>query len=305
MGLLETYAIVVAGQAALLCLAAYMASQAPFRAERGFAWPDVGDLRPMLPMFALYWAVIGVHMLSVRLDPTVTAWVGRDFAQALYNVEGDAVAGFQGFSSAPLDAILLGAYLYGYPFMIYFAPLFYLVHRDARALRLAALSFAVLYALTLPFYLLAPVSNPWQVAGEPWYQGRAVAFRLGELWPDIVPSYWTFTTANNEMPSLHAAISAMAAMVAWRSGYKRFAALAGSFAVLIPFASFYLGVHWLLDAVVGEAFAVVAVLAGSKLAARAARSPAEVLQPEGGASAPAGNAGPAFSAPAGSGPGKL
>lgn len=267
MGLL-TWALVGLGHLALLGAALLLTSQAPLRSGRGFAWPQAGQLRPLAALFALYWGVIAVHMVLVQLDPALTAWVGRDYARVLYDVEGDAVAAFQGVQHPALDVVVLGAYMFGYPFMIYFAPFFYLLHRDRRALRLAALSFAVLYALTLPFYVLAPVSNPWQVAHEPWYQGRAVSFRLGELWPDIVDSYWRFTTPNNELPSLHAAISAMTTMVAWKLGYRRFAGFAACFAAAIPLASFYLGVHWLLDALVGEAFALMAVAAGLKLSAR-------------------------------------
>ncbi|HEV8359888.1 MAG TPA: phosphatidylglycerophosphatase, partial [Candidatus Thermoplasmatota archaeon] len=45
--------------------------------------------------------------------------------------------------------------------------------------------------------------------------------------------------------------------------------VAGVFALLIPIASFYLGVHWIVDALVGEAFAVLAVAVGVKLLHRA------------------------------------
>lgn len=269
MGLELTWAAIAAGHTVLIGTATYLASQSPFRTQQRFAWPKRPEVEPVLAMFALYWAVIAVHIVLVKLDPAATAWLGRDYAQALYNIEGSSVAWFQSFSHPALDAVFLVAYLFGYPFMIYFAPLFYLAHRDARAMKLAAFSFVALYAFTIPFYVFMPISNPWAVAGEPWYQGQAVAFRLGELWPDIVPSYWQFTTPNNELPSLHAAISCMTALVAWRAGYRRFAAIAGLFAVLIPIASFSMGVHWIIDAVVGEAFAVTAVAVGAWALARA------------------------------------
>lgn len=265
---LLTWAAVAVGHSVLAGAAVHVASQPPFRAGRAFALPAVPDLKPLWGFFLLYAGVIGVHMLGVLLDPAATAWVGKDYAPLLYGIEGDAVAWFQAAQHPVLDAVFLVAYMFGYPFMIYFAPVFYLLHRDRRALRLAALAFVVLYALTIPFYVFMPISNPWAVAAEPWYQGRAVEFRLGELWPDIVDSYWRFTTPNNEMPSLHAAISAMTAMVAYVAGYRRFALFAGAFAVLIPVASFYMGVHWMLDAVVGEAFAVTAVVVAVKVADR-------------------------------------
>jgi hypothetical protein len=263
-------AAVLLGQLTLLALATFGTSQAPLRGAHPLRlrWPKVPELTPLLAFFGLYWAVIVVHVIGVQVDPAITAWTGADYARALYDIEGDAVSWFQTLRHPALEAVFLAAYIFGYPFMIYFAPLFYLAHRDGRALKLAALSFAVLYALTLPFYLFAPISNPWAVSGEPWYQGQAVTFHLGELWPDITQSYWQFTTPNNELPSLHAAISAMTALVAWRAGYRRFAMFAGVFAALIPVASFAMGVHWILDAIVGEAFAVIAVLAGSRLATR-------------------------------------
>jgi PAP2 superfamily protein len=275
-----TLAALALGHVSLVGGTALYASQHPLRVERAFAWPRAPELEPLVRLFGLYWGVIAVHLALVQLDPAATAWVGRDYAQALYGIEGSSVAWFQSFRAPALDVIFLVAYLFGYPFMIYFAPLFYLAHRDARALRLAALSFVALYALTIPFYVLMPISNPWAVAGQAWYQGTPVDFRLGQLWPDIVPSYWQFTTPNNEMPSLHAAISCMTALVAWRAGYRRFALVAGAFAVLIPVASFYMGVHWILDAVVGEAFAVAAVAIGAWVATRA-RTPSASAAPGG------------------------
>lgn len=269
MAALEAWTAVVLGHTALVAGTAYYASQSPFRAAPRFAFPTTAELRPLLPLFAMYWAVIVVHLVGVRLDGALTAIVSADYAQSLYGLEGSSVAWFQSFTHPALDAVFSGAYLFGYPFMIYFAPVFYLLHRDARALKLAAVSFVVLYALTLPFYIFVPISNPWAVAGQPWYHGPAVEFRLGALWPDLVPSYWTFTSPNNELPSLHAAISCMTALVAWRAGYRRFAYVAGVFALLIPIASFYLGVHWIVDALVGEAFAVLAVAVGVKLLHRA------------------------------------
>lgn len=265
---LQTWATVVAGHAVLISATLLWASQRPLRGSPSWAWPAPKDLEPLWGMALLYFGVIGVHMVGVLLDPMLTAWVGQDYAQTLYGIEGDAVAWFQFDRHPVLDAVFLVAYMFGYPFMIYFAPLFYLAHRDRKALRTAALAFVVLYALTLPFYVFFPASNPWAVADAAWYQGREVEFRLGVLWPDIVDSYWRFTTPNNEMPSLHAAISAMTAMVAYVSGYRRFAVVAGTFAVLIPIASFYMGVHWLLDAVVGEAFAILAVAAAVRYANR-------------------------------------
>jgi hypothetical protein len=263
-----TLAALVAGHLALIGLALFVASKPPLRQGRALAWPTPEELKPLWGALALYAGVIAIHLVGVRLDPWFTQLVGQDYAHAVFNVEGDAVSAFQAVRNPVLDAVFLVAYMFGYPFMIYAAPLFYLAHRDLRALKLAALSFVVLYALTLPFYIALPISNPWAVATQPWYHGRAVAFNLGQLWPDIVSSYWQFTTPNNELPSLHAAISCMTALVAWKAGYKRWAMIAGTFAVLIPIASFYMGVHWILDAVVGEAFAVASVAAGWKLATR-------------------------------------
>lgn len=267
---LFTWAQVVAGHLVLMALALTLTALPPLRGATrlSFAWPTAAELRPLWPFALVYAGVIGVHMVGVLLDPALTAMVGRDYAPLLYGIEGDAVASFQEVRHPALDAVFLAAYMFGYPFMIYFAPIFYLLHRDLRALRLAAVAFVVLYALTLPFYVLMPISNPWAVAGEPWYQGRVVEFRLGQLWPDMVSSYWQFTTPNNEMPSLHAALSTMTALVAFAAGHKRFALFAGVFAVLIPISSFAMGVHWILDAVVGEVFAVIAVAVAVRYADR-------------------------------------
>lgn len=257
-------AVILGGHAALIALSLGALSQAPLRTARTrLRFPRRGELEPLVPAFALVLLVLCVQFIEVRSDAWVTQHAALDVTRQVYGVEGGAVAWFQAATPPWLADVWLAAYLFGYPFLIYFTPLFLLLHRDARGLALFALAFAALYAMALPFYLFLPVQDPWIASGMPWYHGRPIAFMLQERWPSIVPLYWQMTTPNNVIPSLHAGISALCAIVAWKAGYRRFAALAGAFAAAIPFASFYVGVHWLMDPLI--AYAMVAVAVGAAL----------------------------------------
>lgn len=250
------------GHVVLVAFSLLLLSDAPLRRGGRLHWPGPEELRPLLPACAVFLGVIAVHFAEVRLDAWATGSLGLDLTPQVYGLEGDTVAALQaGQLPVAVQGLLLLVYLYGYPFLIYFTPLFLLLHRDREGLALFALGFAALYAMTLPFYLFLPVDDPWLASQQPWYHGRPIAFMLQQAWPAIVPAYWQFTTPNNVLPSLHAGISALCALVAWRSGHRRFAALAAFFAVLIPPASFYVGVHWLVDpllayAMVGVAYAL-------------------------------------------------
>jgi membrane-associated phospholipid phosphatase len=49
------------------------------------------------------------------------------------------------------------------------------------------------------------------------------------------------------------------ATTAWIKKYEKYAIVATIFAISIPLATLYFGVHWLMDILFGEIFAIAAV----------------------------------------------
>lgn len=55
------------------------------------------------------------------------------------------------------------------------------------------------------------------------------------------------------------------AYTAWIRDYRRYKYVALLFAVSIPIATLYLGIHWLTDVVAGEAIALITILLAMKI----------------------------------------
>jgi hypothetical protein len=268
---------VAVGHALLAGVSIFLLSEAPLRTAKGLRWPTLDEVKGHRLAIGVVLAVIVVHFAAVALDPWVTANLAYDATRDVWALEGNLVASFQnGWTPAWLEPVWLLAYLFGYPFLIYFTPLFLLFHNRREGLLRYGLAFGALYAMTIPFYLFVPVQNPWIAASLPWWDGPPVLFMLQERWPGIVPLFWGFTTSNNVLPSLHAGISLLCAVVAWREGLRKFALLAGFFALAIPPASFWVGVHWVLDPLVAYVMVAASLVLADRYAPRIAGWAGEV-----------------------------
>lgn len=214
----------------------------------------------------LFLIVSAIHMLEVKIDPIVTSKYSLDFTRFIYNLEGDIVGVFQLWTNPFLDYYLVFVYMIGFPFLIYFTPALFILSKDLKGLKMAVVAYAVIVAVALPFYLFFPVNDTWWASQNySWYAGRAIVFRLPQIWPGVTDQFFRFTTINNCFPSLHCCLSMAMAGIAWLRRYKRFAIVATSIAVSIPIATLYLGIHWFTDVVVGEFLALAAICISYKI----------------------------------------
>jgi len=221
------------------------------------------EMYPYVVPFTLFYLTLIFHLILVQIDPFVTGYFNLDFTHVIYAIEGSTVSIFQGWSNPILDYYFVFIYIFGYSFLIYFTPVFYSLSRDFSALWLTVITYATITLLVLPFFLFFPVHDTWWASQNyEWYQGDVIIFRLKAIWPDIINPFFTFTDINNCFPSLHCGISAIIAVIAWMRHYRRYALISTVFALSIPFATLYLGIHWLTDIVFGELFAVLALIVG-------------------------------------------
>lgn len=275
----------VAGHLLLAAFAFLFLTQPPFWRSRRWDVPDPDFVKRCAPFIALFFGLLFLHLTEVAIDVDLAAMLGADYTQAMFRFEGDFVAGFQSVTHPVLDVFLTGVYVFTYPFLIYFTPLFLILHRDRKNLAMYCVAFFAGYMMTLPFFLFLTMHDPWNASTQAWYAGRPIEFRLQTLWPEFIDSYFKFTSPNNELPSLHSQLSAMVAGVSWLAGYRRYAIFATFCAALIPLSSLYLGVHWITDIAVAELFAAVSVAAGFYARRHFADAPTRSPTPSPGAPA--------------------
>lgn len=122
--------------------------------------------------------------------------------------------------------------------------------------------FAVIinYLIAIPFYLLFPVNEAWS------YLPAGVSFRMLEAFPNFNTLYRPLSGIDNCFPSLHTSISVTMAILAIRSGNRRWAIVTSLSAAIIVYSIFYLGIHWLTDMVGGVILAALASTLGLRWA---------------------------------------
>ncbi|MCC3376934.1 phosphatase PAP2 family protein [Cohnella sp. REN36] len=121
------------------------------------------------------------------------------------------------------------------------------------------------YLIAMPFFLLLPVNEAWHVAPQ-------IRFLMLDVYPEFESQYRRLSGLDNCFPSLHTAISVTTALIALRSGRRKWALLAWLHAGAILFSIFYLGIHWATDMLAGIALAAVASATGWAVGGWAARA---------------------------------
>jgi membrane-associated phospholipid phosphatase len=147
-----------------------------------------------------------------------------------------------------------------------------------------------LVALLLTFYLglalaaLIPTAPPWLAAesGEITGVARLLPEFIARINGDAFEQGHRVAGGNEvaAMPSLHMAITVVAALVLWRSRWQ-FRAIGPIYAASMGFALVYLGEHYAIDVVAGTATALVAWKAASFIAelSRLRETKSTVLRP--------------------------
>lgn len=105
------------------------------------------------------------------------------------------------------------------------------------------------YTIAVPFYIFVPVF-------EVWYANPNVEFLMLHAFPNFETVYRPMSGIDNCFPSLHTSLSVTMALLASRSGIRRWAIFAGTHAVIILFSILYLGIHWFTDMAAGIVLAV-------------------------------------------------
>ncbi len=220
---------------------------------------------------APYLIAIGTTMLVMRIenvyDLDIAAALGLDWTPLVHAIEGDVVARLQdAIASRPLTLFLHFVYITVYALYHVAAMVGFAVTGRAAMLRRFAVTWVLVYAIALPFYVLAPVNETWTTNPEYGCYGDYTDGSWGDFSTptegllhascgDDGGIVQAISSINNCFPSLHNAFAWALPFLLWRSGWRRAAKGTAAIAFLVSLATLELGIHWVTDLVAGVALA--------------------------------------------------
>lgn len=179
-----------------------------------------------------------------------TMFYQRDdmFTSFIYNLEGSFVSIFQSFSNPLLDIYFVFSYLILYTVLLVMTYLVLHSVTDGKEVSYVG-AYLFLMFLAIPFFYFLPV----EVTGYYLVSVDPVIYEYNSVIGNGLKAVDTLTKA---LPSMHTGFSVLAMLYSFRytGRYRWFAGFCG-FSVI--FSTFYLGVHWVIDAILGAFLAWV------------------------------------------------
>ncbi|MFC5469467.1 phosphatase PAP2 family protein [Cohnella suwonensis] len=226
------------------------------------AWMFLKSLvlsRKYLFFFAAVLAIIALNKNELKLEHWIN--VDYDLTPYLSGWEGDWPAWLQSkVQSDWLTAVCSVFYLVMFQAVMIASVGIYTQNKNLKLYYSFCVALLLNYFLAVPFYLFVPVN-------EVWYVHPQVQFLILDAFPRFEQEYRALSGLNNCFPSLHTSISLTLAIVASKSGIRRWAVFTWVNAAVILFSIYYLGIHWFTDMLAGIALAVGASAIGLKFGA--------------------------------------
>jgi membrane-associated phospholipid phosphatase len=197
--------------------------------------------------------VVGFHLFEVNIiDPHVTKWVGHDFANNIKDIEGDFVYWFSQNWTPVLVYFFVLMYIAVYSFTLWFFPLYFLLTKNKKSIKTLAYGLLFIYIIALPFYLFLPIKNV--------YTYYNVSSALETVIPSVERFFYSITTNNNCLPSLHTAMTILLAYTVSLTGNKKLTYFAYFTMISVIISVIYLSIHWVLDVISGALIAIGVII---------------------------------------------
>lgn len=197
--------------------------------------------------------VVALHLFEVNIiDPSVTSWVGHDFASNIEGIEGKTV---YWFSQNWIDVFVyffVVMYIAVYPFTLWFSIFYFIFNKEKKAMKSLAYGLFLVYIITLPFYLFMPITNVYT------YFNTSSA--LESVIPSVESFFYTTTTQNNCLPSLHTSMAILVAYCLKLTGNKRLTYFGYFVMICIIISVIYLSIHWITDVVAGALLSIIVIM---------------------------------------------
>lgn len=205
----------------------------------------------LLPL-SIIGIVVIIHMLEVNLiDTIVTNWVGYDYANTIQSIEGNIVFWFSQHWTPALLYFFAIMYIAVYPFTLWFAPTYFLLLDQKKAIKSLAYGLLIIYLIALPFYLFMPITNVYKFYGAESALNTAI--------PSVENFFYSTTTSNNCLPSLHTAMTIIVAYSISLTGNKKFTYFGYFCMICVIISVMYLSIHWIMDVISGALLAIGAI----------------------------------------------
>ena len=193
--------------------------------------------------------VVAFHLFEVNVvDPRVTEWIGHDFANNIRGIEGDTVYWFSLNWIDVLVYFFVIMYIAVYPFTLWFAPTYFLLLDRKKSMKILAYGLLLIYIIALPFYLFMPITNV--------YTYYNVNSALETVIPSVESFFYSTTTQNNCLPSLHTAMTILVAYSVSLTGNKKLTYFGYFTMIAVIISVIYLSIHWITDVITGALLAV-------------------------------------------------
>lgn len=197
--------------------------------------------------------VVSIHLIEVNfIDSITTDFVGHDFAYDIKNIEGDVVYGFSKLWTPVLVYFFVLIYIGVYSFTLWFSPVYFLLTNNKKAMKTLSYGLLLIYIIALPFYLFLPITNV--------YTFYNVSSALETVIPSVESFFYSTTTQNNCLPSLHTAMTILVAYSVSLTGNKKFTYFAYAIMILVIISVIYLSIHWILDVITGALLSITVIL---------------------------------------------
>lgn len=206
-------------------------------------------LKKHLPYLLIIFGVVTLHLFEVNvIDSHITNWIGHDFANNIKGLEGDAVYWFSQHWTPVLVYFFVLLYIAVYPFTLWFSPAYFLITDNRKAMKTLAYGLLLIYIIALPFYLFLPITNV--------YTYYNVGSALESVIPSIENFFYSTTTQNNCLPSLHTAMTILVAYSVSLTGNKKLTYFGYFTMISVIISVIYLSIHWIIDVITGGLLAV-------------------------------------------------
>ena len=206
-------------------------------------------IRKHLPFLLIIFGVVAFHLFEVNvIDTQVTEWVGHDFANNIRNFEGDTVFWFSQNWTPLLVYFFVIMYIAVYPFTLWFSPVYFLLTDNKKAMKTLAYGLLLIYIIALPFYLFMPITNV--------YTFYNVNSALESVIPSVESFFYSTTTQNNCLPSLHTAMTILIAYSISLTGNRKLTYFAYFTMITVIISVIYLSIHWITDVITGVLLAI-------------------------------------------------
>lgn len=210
-------------------------------------------------------SVLAINKYELRIENKMH--LASDYTSVFFGLEGHFVQSLQNLFYAPwLTPVIVFFYIFMLQSVLAASLGVYLLDKNRVMLYATCYTIMLVYAAAIPFFLYFPINEVWS------YAPAGVRFTMLDVFPRFEQEYRPLSGLNNCFPSLHTAISVSTAILAYRSGNRRWMAITAVSAAFIVFGIFYLGIHWMIDMLGGALLAVVSTSVAVQLAKLTLRS---------------------------------